>query len=92
MSQSDGPQVSASVAQYAKRFGVVVKVDKCGCFGDMWDWVASPANPHRHPTVQPFRSPCDVDPKMAVRVVAERMGTGRYDHHGFKLVREEVQP
>jgi hypothetical protein len=73
---------SKSVQQYAARFRVVIKAEKHGFFGDEWDWVAEPDKPSHFPNAGTSRQPVGCDPKICIRIVAERMGTGRVSPAG----------
>lgn len=75
--------IGKEATEYAARFGVKLTKERHGIFGNDWDAVAVPAEP-RHYHVQPFRVPWSAEGwRMAVRGMAERMGTGYADFHGF---------
>lgn len=70
--------VPKEAAEYAAKFGVALRVEQYGIYGDEWDYVASPAKPTWYSSAGEFRTPVGTDPKGAVRTMAERMGTGRW--------------
>lgn len=78
-------KVSQSLQDYAAKFRVLVTIERYGIYGDEWDYVAQPANPSHYPNVKPARLPvgnCGAA-EMAIRMVAERMGTGKHTTRGF---------
>lgn len=84
------PNVPKYAADYAAKFGVNLTVSKHGIYGDEWDWEAKPSRPTRYPTVGYALAPVGTDPRAVVRIVAERMGTGRNGPTGFCVVRQHL--
>jgi len=82
--------VTKADREYAAKFGVSLSIEKHGIYGDEWDWVAKPSKPSWYPNVGEARTPVGTEARSVVRIVAERMGTGKADFHGFKLLTKAV--
>lgn len=77
------PTIPKYAAEYAAKFEVSLAVDQHGIYGDDWDWIATPAKPAWYPNAGYCRIPSGCDPRECIRVIAERIGTGRADFYGF---------
>jgi hypothetical protein len=73
--------VTKATSDYAARFGITVTIDRYGIYGDEWDWLAVPTKP-LHYYVAPVRAPIETDPRAIVRILAERIRTGRNNDQG----------
>ena len=75
--QESPPAIPKRVQEYADKFGVSVRVEKHGIYGNEWDYVVEPAKKDWFPSVSARRVGVDVDPIGTIQGVAEAMGYGR---------------